>query len=117
MTEELRGQLKMLAGNHARRMMGNTWVCGEKARAELELDSLRSLYHALIMLLNKPEGRGGDVYDYLECPCCGVAAAMPDEDGCYYDGQPIECGCVGLMVSADEDEVYISGECERDDEH
>jgi len=55
--------------------------------------------------------------NYLECPCCGLEAAFPDEDGCYYDGQETVCECVGLVVACDESQAYISGDCERGDEH
>ena len=38
----------------------------------------------------------------LECPCCGCEGAFADEDGRFYDGQPIVCGCTG-HISVDED--------------
>ena len=41
---------------------------------------------------------------YLECPCCGGDGAESDDDGNFYDGQSLICGCPGL-VSVDEDEA------------
>lgn len=48
-----------------------------------------------------------DETEYLECPCCGDEGALPDEDGYYYDGQILVCGCSGA-ISVTEDDVYIS---------
>jgi hypothetical protein len=42
----------------------------------------------------------------LECHCCGDTAATCDSDGLFYDGQPLECGCLG-HVSVDEEEAHI----------
>lgn len=41
---------------------------------------------------------------YLECPCCGDEGAESDEDGCFTDGQPLMCGCVGHVSAAADDE-------------
>ena len=40
---------------------------------------------------------------YLECPCCGDDGAASDENGEFYDGQVLICGCPG-WVSVDEDD-------------
>ena len=45
--------------------------------------------------------------EYLECPCCGDEGAYPHEDGYYYDGDPLACGCNG-SVHADEGEAWIN---------
>jgi len=55
--------------------------------------------------------------DYLECPCCGGTAAIADEEGYYHDGDETICGCVGFVVACHEGIAYISGDCERKDEH
>lgn len=53
--------------------------------------------------------------DYIECPCCGETAAVPDDDGLYYYGQLVICGCIGLHIACDaETPPYVSGECEVD---
>lgn len=44
---------------------------------------------------------------YMECPCCGDDGAESDEDGFFFDGQGLICGCHG-WVSADEDETWIN---------
>jgi len=36
----------------------------------------------------------------IECPCCGAIGAISDKDGLFSDGQPLVCGCKG-MVSLD----------------
>jgi len=54
--------------------------------------------------------------DTLECSCCGDDGAVADKDGNFYDGQPLICGCPG-MVSVDEDgDVWINNfdaHCEK----
>ena len=35
--------------------------------------------------------------DYLECPCCGRNGAESDEEGLFYDGQELICGCDGIV--------------------
>ena len=63
-----------------------------------------------------------EMYDYLECPCCGDVATEPVRDGpgfavYYYDGMDMICGCKGLSVSCDaETPPYISGDCIVDHE-
>jgi len=42
----------------------------------------------------------------LECHCCGDTAVTCDSDGMFYDGQPLECGCLG-HVSVDEEEAHV----------
>ena len=42
----------------------------------------------------------------LECPCCGCIAALPDENGLFYDTQPVTCGCA-TQVEGDEDGMDI----------
>jgi hypothetical protein len=42
----------------------------------------------------------------LECPCCGDTGATGDSAGMFYDGQPLECGCLG-HVSVDEEEAHV----------
>lgn len=53
--------------------------------------------------------------DWLYCPCCGKDAAESDTSGCFYDGQPITCGCVGhVSVSAEPTEepyVWVDDDC------
>lgn len=53
---------------------------------------------------------------YLECPTCGYEGAQSDKDGYFFDGQPLICGCHGL-VSVDEDgDTWINeerGEAQR----
>lgn len=41
--------------------------------------------------------------DELECDCCGEVAAVPDDAGMYYDGQPLMCGCEGQVVIVEDD--------------
>jgi len=47
----------------------------------------------------------------LECPCCGDDGADANEEGFFYDGQPLICGCVGHVV-VDEDDIWVNAaEC------
>jgi len=46
--------------------------------------------------------------DELECTCCGDVGAVPDEDGCYHDGQPLVCGCDGHVSMDAESPPYVS---------
>lgn len=45
--------------------------------------------------------------NYLECPCCGDVGANAHDDGYFYDGDTLVCGCNGSVL-ADEDEAWIS---------
>lgn len=36
-------------------------------------------------------------FSCIECPCCGWAAAISDNENSIYDGQPLLCGCAGWM--------------------
>ena len=49
--------------------------------------------------------------DYLECPCCGYAGALPDdyEQGTplYEEGSGLRCGCAG-GVSSDGEVAYVA---------
>ena len=33
----------------------------------------------------------------LECPCCGDVGAYGDDEGLFYDGQVLQCGCEGAV--------------------
>jgi hypothetical protein len=45
--------------------------------------------------------------DTLECPCCGDDGAVADQQGLFYDGQPLVCGCPG-WVTVDDDCAWIN---------
>ncbi len=45
---------------------------------------------------------------YLECPCCGDDGAESDDGGEFYDGQPLICGCVGLVSVDSETDPWIN---------
>ena len=45
---------------------------------------------------------------YLECPCCGDDGAVSDAEGYFYDGQPLICGCVGLVSVSDDEDPWIN---------
>lgn len=45
--------------------------------------------------------------DTLECPCCGDDGAV-SEEGCFYDGQPLICGCPGLVRVEEDGDVWIN---------
>ncbi len=45
---------------------------------------------------------------YLECPCCGAEGAESNERGLYYDGQPLTCGCNGIVSCDAESDAYVS---------
>lgn len=47
------------------------------------------------------------VADGLECPCCGDVGAVPDEDGCYHDGQELVCGCPGQVSMCSETPPFV----------
>jgi hypothetical protein len=50
-----------------------------------------------------------------ECPCCGNDFVWPPPpDGLYEDGMLGDCGCDGLSISCDEEQMYITGDCEVD---
>ncbi len=54
-----------------------------------------------------------DTYDgdYLECPCCGDDGAVSDDNGEFYDGQVLICGCPGwVSVNGDEDPWINNGD-------
>ena len=57
--------------------------------------------------------------DDLECPCCGDEGATPTKDG-YWDGQPLTCGCPGLVCVEEDGEVWINnfdepcGKCDKE---
>lgn len=42
----------------------------------------------------------------LECPHCGDVAAYSDERGLFYDGQPLTCGCTGIVSADSESPAY-----------
>jgi hypothetical protein len=43
----------------------------------------------------------------LECPSCGNVGAVADAEGMFTDGQPLVCGCRGLVSCSPEDEPSI----------
>jgi hypothetical protein len=45
---------------------------------------------------------------YLECPCCGDDGAQSDDRGLFHDGQPLICGCPGLVSYDGEDDPWIN---------
>ena len=45
---------------------------------------------------------------YLECPCCGGDGAGSDAAGEFYDGQPLMCGCPGIVSCDAESEPWIN---------
>ena len=48
---------------------------------------------------------------YLECPGCGDHGAVSGFGGCFYDGQPLICGCKGHVSiddAGDEAEAFVS---------
>ena len=45
---------------------------------------------------------------YLECPCCGDDGAESDAHGLFYDGQPLICGCPGMVSLDAETEPWIN---------
>jgi len=52
--------------------------------------------------------RVGVVAAGLECPCCGDVGAVPDEDGCYHDGQELVCGCPGQVSMCSETPPFVA---------
>ena len=34
-------------------------------------------------------------HTFLECPCCGCEGAESDDEGMFFDGQLLICGCPG----------------------
>lgn len=55
----------------------------------------------------------------LECPCCGDVGAEADNDGLFWDGQALVCGCPGHVSCDGETEVFIAidddAECNHDE--
>jgi hypothetical protein len=47
-------------------------------------------------------------HTYLECPCCGCEGAESDDDGMFYDDQPLICGCPGLVRVDEDGDVWIN---------
>lgn len=51
----------------------------------------------------------------LDCPCCGAdVAARADDDGYFYDGQLLLCGCKGhVSMDAEDLDPFVSvSECD-----
>jgi len=46
---------------------------------------------------------------WMECPCCGDDGAESDDDGMWFEGQPLTCGCNGHVAISDDGEAYIIG--------
>ena len=44
----------------------------------------------------------------LECPCCGDDGAIGDDEGKFYDGQGLVCGCPGMVSLDAETEPYVA---------
>jgi hypothetical protein len=44
----------------------------------------------------------------LECPCCGDEGAVADAEGCFTDGQPLTCGCPGMVSVDTESDPFIN---------
>jgi hypothetical protein len=46
---------------------------------------------------------------YLECPCCGDDGAESySDEGWFYDGQALICGCVGWVTVEENGEAWIN---------
>ncbi len=52
-----------------------------------------------------------EVNNFLECPCCGDAGAVPNARGLYWDGQPLLCGCYGSVSCDSETDPWINDNC------
>ncbi len=44
----------------------------------------------------------------LECPCCGDDGATADDNGEFFDGQPLTCGCPGHVNVEEDGDVWIN---------
>jgi hypothetical protein len=44
----------------------------------------------------------------LECPCCGDDGAVSDASGYFTDGQPLMCGCPGMVSVDSESDPFIN---------
>ena len=50
--------------------------------------------------------------DTIECPCCGCEGAESDDDGLFFDGQALICGCPGHVCVDEDGECWINNEDE-----
>jgi hypothetical protein len=44
----------------------------------------------------------------LVCPCCGDDGAVSDASGYFTDGQPLTCGCPGMVSVDTESDPFIN---------